>query len=60
MTRSMYQVLEGLWSTEEAEMSSTWRELSAVHRVLDSVARKLSNTRLRWFTDNQNVARVLP
>ena len=49
----------GQWSEQEAKQSSTWRELMAVYRVLLSVANKLHNTRVRWFTDNQNVARIL-
>ena len=49
----------GQWSAEEAGQSSTWRELTAVWRVLLSVAPKPTNTRVRWFTDNQNVARIL-
>ena len=52
-------VAHGQWSAEEAGRSSTWRELSAVHLVLLSVAQKLVNARVRWFTDNQNVARIL-
>lgn len=47
------------WTAEEAAQSSTWRELSAVWQVLQSVASKLANVRVRWFTDNQNVARIL-
>ena len=39
--------------------SSTWRELGAVGRVLESIAHKLSNLRVRWFTDNWNVVRIL-
>ena len=49
-------VAHGQWSAEEAERRSTWRELSAVHLVLFSVAQKLGNARVCWFTDNQNVA----
>ena len=52
-------VAQGIWSTEVAKQSSTWRELVAVGRVLESVAGRLSNTRVRWFTDNQNVVRTL-
>ena len=37
----------------------TWRELAAVLQVLLGVAKKLTNHRVRWFTDNQNVARIL-
>ena len=49
-------VAYGQWTDHEAQQSSTWRELSAVLRVLASVAAKLLNVRVRWFTDNQNVA----
>ena len=49
----------GQWTAEEASQSSTWRELSAVYQVHLAVACKLANTRVRWFTDNQNVARIL-
>ena len=49
----------GQWSDEEARQSSTWRELMAVCQVLESVAAKLTNARIRWFTDSQNVARIL-
>ena len=30
-----------------------------MHLVLLSVARKLVNAQVRWFTDNQNVVRIL-
>ena len=52
-------VAYGQWTEQEAQQSSTWRELTAVLRVLMSVATKLKNCRVRWFTDNQNVARIL-
>ena len=52
-------VAYGQWTEQEAQQSSTWRELTAVLRVLMAVAAKLSNFRVRWFTDNQNVARIL-
>ena len=52
-------VTYGLWSSDEANQSSTWRELMAVHRVLEAMAVKLKNCRVRWFTDNQNVARIM-
>ena len=31
----------------------------AVSRVLDSIAPKLRNVRVRWFSDNQNVVRII-
>ncbi len=52
-------VSHGRWTAEAAERSSTWRELSAVWLVLLSVADKLANSRIRWYTDNQNVVRIL-
>ena len=52
-------VVQGNWLPDEAVQSSTWRELVAVGRVLEAIAQKLSNLRIRWFTDNQNVVRIL-
>ena len=52
-------IAQGQWLPQEACQSSTWRELRAVRKVLESLATKLNNQRLRWFTDNQNVVRIL-
>ena len=52
-------VSHGQWTAAEAGLSSTWRELAAVWLVLLSVAQKRANYRVRWFTDNQNVVRIL-
>ena len=52
-------VAYGQWSEYEAQKSSTWRELTAVLRVRMYMADKLKNFRVRWFTDNQNVAHIL-
>lgn len=35
------EISSGLWSPEEAILSSTWRELKAVFNVLSSFATKL-------------------
>ena len=53
------QIANGQWSKEEARQSSTWRELRAVRLVLESFEQKLQNERVRWFTDNQNVVRIV-
>lgn len=53
------QVVTGQWSKEETTQSSTWRELRAVRLVLDTICQKVKNFRVRWFTDNQNVARII-
>ena len=52
-------IANGQWSREEAQQSSTWRELRAVRLVLESFGPKLQNERVRWFTDNQNVVRIV-
>ena len=38
---------------------STWRELKAVDQVLRSFAEKLAGRRVKWFTDYQNVVRIV-
>ena len=52
-------IAHGTWLPEEQKESSTWRELQAVRQVLESLVGKLQNQRVRWFTDSQNVARIL-
>ena len=54
-----YHIAQGQWSPEEAMQNSTWRELRTVRRVLEALVSKLVNKRLRWFTNNQNVCRVI-
>ena len=53
------EVAHGQWSVYEASLSSTWRELKAVALVLCSFAQKLAGHRGKWFTDNQNVVRIV-
>jgi hypothetical protein len=52
-------IAHGQWSEYEASLSSTWRELKAVAAVLNSFAPKLAGHRVKWFTDNQNVVRIV-
>ena len=40
------------WKADETQQSSTWRELVAVSRVLESVSSKIGGQRVHWFTDN--------
>ena len=47
------------WFPQEASQSSTWWKLRTVCNVLESFASMLLNQRVCWFTDNQNVARIL-
>ena len=51
-------VAHGQWSAWEVEQSSTWRELRAVGQVLQSLVDKLAGERIRWFTDNKNIASI--
>ena len=52
-------IAHGQWSEYEASLSSTWRELKAVALVLSSLVSKLAGHRVKWFTDNQNVVRIV-
>ena len=52
-------IANGQWSVEEAECSSTWHDLRAVKMVVESFQSKLNNEHIRWFTDNQNVVRIV-
>jgi len=54
-----FHIAHGVWSAEEMTQSSTWRELVAVRRVLESLVSKLKNQQIKWFPDNQNVVRIL-
>ena len=49
------EVAQGQWSADEARLSSSWRELKAVHNVLEAFAPKLRGNTVKWFTDNQSV-----
>ena len=53
------EVAHGQWSEYEASLSSTWRDLKAVAQVLCAFSCKLSGHRVKWFTDNQNIARIV-
>ena len=53
------QVALGTWSPEEAEQSSTWRELRASYLVLLSYAEQLQGKEVRHRTDNRNVESVM-
>ena len=52
-------VAHGQWSQEDASQSSTFHELRAVRLVLESIANKLMNARVRWYSDHQNVVHIL-
>ena len=50
---------QGTWNEIEVSQNSTMRELIAVRNVLQSFSSKISGLTVKWFTDNQNVARIL-
>ena len=52
-------ITNGQWSLEEAKQSSTWRKLRVVIMVLESFQSKLKHERVCWFTDNQNVVKIV-
>ena len=47
------------WSDKEMRTSSTLREILAVKFVLLSLLDQLSGLTVKWFTDNQNVPRIV-
>ena len=49
----------GSWTESESGLSSTWRELKAVHRVLHSSINSLEGQKVIVNTDNKNVASIL-
>ena len=49
------KVVHGMWSPDETVKSSTWRELSAVYRVLRSLVVTIKNSKVKWYSDNAAV-----
>jgi hypothetical protein len=47
------------WTPTEKQRSSTWRELAAVLRTLSEFRNHLSHHKVKWFTDNSNVPRII-
>ena len=52
-------IAHGQWLQYEASLSSTWRGLKTVSVVLNSFTPRLARHRVKWFTDNQNVVRIV-
>ena len=48
-----------MWSSSEAEKSSTWRELKAVHFVLTSFKNSVQGKSVKWHSDNQGAVRIV-
>lgn len=47
------------WSPAESVQSSTWRELKAVCLALEAFASRLTDSKVIWYSDNQNVESIL-
>ena len=52
-------VAHGAWDCNEKAKSSTWKELKAVQLALESFTRILAGNNVKWFTDSQNVAKII-
>ena len=52
-------LVAGQWTDKEMSTSSTMREILAVKFVLLSLLHQLSGLSVKWFTDNQNVPRIM-
>ena len=52
-------LVAGQWNATEVQASSTLREMLAVKYVLLSLIDKLSGCSIKWFTDNQNVPKII-
>ena len=52
-------VAHGAWDQVQKSKSSTWRELKAVEIILKSFLSFLAGTNVKWFTDSQNVVRIV-
>ena len=53
------EVAHGHWGPMEGQKSSMWHKFRAVRLLLESLLNKLQNCTVKWFTDNQNVARII-
>ena len=51
--------VSGSWSNSESELSSTWRELESINRVLKSSSSICSQSNVKVVTDNKNVPTIL-
>lgn len=52
-------VCQGHWLESKRGKSSTWRELKAMHNMLLALGKNLCNNHVQWYTDNQNIIRIL-
>ena len=48
-----------MWSVEEAQKSSSYRELKAISLGLESFLPLVKGHTIKWYTDNQSVSRIV-
>ena len=53
------EVSDRMWSSSEAEKSSTRRELKAVHFTLISFKNSVQGKSVKWHSDNQGAVRIV-
>ena len=48
-----------MWSVEEAQKSSSYRELKAISLGLESFLLLVKGNTIKWYTNNQSVSRIV-
>ena len=48
----------GIWSEQEQDHSPTFRELKAIHNVIESCAPLLAHRKVKLFSDNQGACTI--
>ena len=54
-----WKFYSGMWSACESVMSSLWRQLIVIFLTLKSFVGFVAGKKVKFFTDNQNVARIV-
>ena len=49
----------GIWSEQEQGQSSTFRELKAIHNVIESYAPLLAHSKVKLFSDSQGACSIV-
>ena len=52
-------VAHKLWTKQEAQKSSTWRELNTIRFAINSFLPMLSGSQLKVFSDSQSATRIV-
>ena len=49
----------GIWSEQEQDQSSTFRELKAIHNLIEPYAPLLAHSKVKLFSDNQGACTIV-